>query len=80
MAMAAFLAGVEEVFNQNARVFFMIFDYYATLGSSDDMFHVCLAGLRSKANGTLTYPRPLISIRLPPTPVHCSVLVGMTHV
>jgi hypothetical protein len=36
----AFIAEVEEVFVANARMFFMMFDYFASLGPSDDIFHI----------------------------------------
>ena len=38
-ALAAFASEVEEVFIANGRLFFMIFDYYASLGNSDGARH-----------------------------------------
>lgn len=37
---AAFIDEVQEVFVSNARMFFMIFDYYASLSPTDDIFHI----------------------------------------
>ena len=36
----AFLSEMEGVFVANARLFLQSFDYYATLGTSDDLFHI----------------------------------------
>ena len=42
--MRGFLAEVADVFVAHGRLFFMVFDYFASLGATDDLFHIHRGG------------------------------------